>query len=102
VTSPARDLQETRRNEPQWTAALQRLDRLTPRESEVFVMMAEGLSNEDMANRLHLTERTVRAHLSAITEKLELHSRLSLCLASYVFRNTVADDNMCRCGRRGE
>ncbi|MFF4549482.1 response regulator transcription factor [Streptomyces sp. NPDC001435] len=102
MTSPARDLQEARRNEPQWTAALQRLDRLTPRESEVFVMMAEGLSNEDMANRLHLTERTVRAHLSAITEKLELHSRLSLCLASYVFRNTVADDNMCRCGRRGE
>ncbi|MEV0178825.1 LuxR C-terminal-related transcriptional regulator [Streptomyces sp. NPDC050625] len=102
MTSPARDLQEARRNEPRWTAALQRLDRLTPRESEVFVMMAEGLSNEEMANRLHLTERTVRAHLSAITEKLELHSRLSLCLASYVFRNTVADDNMCRCGRRGE
>ncbi|MGW7258230.1 response regulator transcription factor [Streptomyces sp. NPDC054834] len=102
MTSPARDLHEARRHEPQWTAALQRLDRLTPRESEVFVMMAEGLSNEDMANRLHLTERTVRAHLSAITEKLELHSRLSLCLASYVFRNTVADDNMCRCGRRGE
>ncbi|MET8450814.1 LuxR C-terminal-related transcriptional regulator [Streptomyces sp. NPDC005209] len=92
----------SRGDEPHWTAALQKLDRLTPRESEVFVMMAEGLSNEDMANRLHLTERTVRAHLSAIVEKLELHSRLSLCLASYAFRNTVANDNMCRCGRRGE
>ncbi|MGW2641621.1 response regulator transcription factor [Streptomyces sp. NPDC001348] len=89
-------------HEPHWTAALQRLDRLTPRESEVFSMMAEGLSNEDLANRLHLTERTVRAHLAAITEKLELHSRLSVCLASYVSRNTVANDNVCRCDRRAE
>ncbi|SBT89780.1 regulatory protein, luxR family [Streptomyces sp. DI166] len=102
MTPTARDLPEARRHEPHWIAALQRLDRLTPRESEVFVLMAEGLSNEDMADRLHLTERTVRAHLSAITEKLELNSRLRLCLASYAFRNTVADDNMCRCGRRGE
>ncbi|TLS43740.1 response regulator transcription factor [Streptomyces montanus] len=78
------------------------MDRLTPREFEVFVMMAEGLSNERMADRLYLTERTVRAHLSAVTEKLELDSRLSVCLASYLFRNTVANDNGCRCGRREE
>ncbi|MFK4146493.1 response regulator transcription factor [Streptomyces sp. NPDC004065] len=102
MTSSAHGTREARRHPPEWTAALKRLDRLTPRESEVFALMAEGLSNEDMAHRLHLTERTVRAHLSAISEKLELHSRLTLCLASYVFRNTVADDNMCRCGRRAE
>ncbi|MGW4561420.1 response regulator transcription factor [Streptomyces sp. NPDC004561] len=95
-------MREVPGHEPHWKAALQRLDRLTPRESEVFSMMAEGLSNESMAKRLHLTERTVRAHLSAIAEKLELNSRLSLCLASYVSRNTVANDNVCRCGRRAE
>ncbi|MFD5465796.1 helix-turn-helix transcriptional regulator [Kitasatospora sp. NPDC127059] len=70
-------------SEPAWTRALDRLGRLTPREREVFVMLAEGLSNHQMAARLQVTERTVRAHLTAVLEKLELESRLSGCLASY-------------------
>ncbi|MFJ9772910.1 helix-turn-helix transcriptional regulator [Kitasatospora sp. NPDC101157] len=70
-------------SEPAWTLALDRLGRLTPRECEVFVMLAEGLGNRQMAARLQVTERTVRAHLTAVLEKLELESRLSGCLASY-------------------
>ena len=71
--------------EPRWKPALQRVDRLTPREKEAFILLAEGLSNEWMAQRMQVTERTVRAHIAAVMEKLELESRLSACLASYFF-----------------
>ncbi|MFI9206452.1 response regulator transcription factor [Streptomyces sp. NPDC053048] len=81
ITTPAS-------NEPHWMPALQRVDRLTPREREVFVLLAEGLSNDQMARRLWVSERTVRAHLSAVLEKLELGSRLCGCLASYAFRTS--------------
>lgn len=71
--------------EPHWTPALKRVGRLTPRERETFLLLAEGLSNESMAQHLHVTERTVRAHVAAVMDKLELKSRLAACLASYVF-----------------
>ncbi|MDX2819970.1 LuxR C-terminal-related transcriptional regulator [Streptomyces ipomoeae] len=61
------------------------MGRLTPREQETFLLLAEGLSNEAMAQRLHVSERTVRAHVSAVMGKLELGSRLTTCLASYTF-----------------
>ncbi|KJK49017.1 MULTISPECIES: response regulator transcription factor [unclassified Streptomyces] len=70
---------------PHWKPALGRVGRLTPREQETFLLLAEGLSNESMAQRLHVTERTVRAHVAAVMEKLELSSRLAVCLASYAF-----------------
>lgn len=71
--------------EPHWRPALDRVGRLTPREQETFLLLAEGLSNEAMAQRLHVSERTVRAHLAAVMGKLELGSRLTVCLASYTF-----------------
>lgn len=49
-----------------------RLDDLTSRESEVLVLMAEGRTNAAIARRLHLTERTIEAHVSSIISKLEL------------------------------
>lgn len=66
-----------------WRAALQRLDELTAREYEVFVQLAEGGSNQEIADVLHVTERTVRAHLAEIMRKLNLRSRLRACIASY-------------------
>ncbi|MFD6885642.1 response regulator transcription factor [Streptomyces sp. NPDC059957] len=73
------------RNGPRWKPALGRVHRLTPREKETFLLLAEGLSNDWMAQRMHVTERTVRAHVSAVMEKLELQSRYSACLAAYAF-----------------
>jgi DNA-binding NarL/FixJ family response regulator len=49
-----------------------RLDRLTPRESEVLALMAEGRTNAGIARRLWLTERTVETHVSSILAKLDL------------------------------
>lgn len=48
------------------------LDALTPRESEVLALMAEGWSNQAIGARLHLSERTVETHIGSIFTRLEL------------------------------
>lgn len=53
---------------------------LSHREAEVAQLAALGHSNADIAKRLSITERTIRAHLSAIFEKLHVTDRLQLAL----------------------
>jgi DNA-binding NarL/FixJ family response regulator len=48
---------------------------LTPRELEVLKLVAQGLSNADIAQRLVLSEHTVHRHLANILRKLSLSSR---------------------------
>jgi predicted ATPase/DNA-binding CsgD family transcriptional regulator len=48
---------------------------LTPRELEVLRLVAQGLSNPDIAQRLHLSEHTVHRHLANLLRKLGLSSR---------------------------
>jgi DNA-binding NarL/FixJ family response regulator len=48
---------------------------LTPRELEVLKLVAQGLSNADIAQRLVLSEHTVHRHLANILGKLDLSSR---------------------------
>ena len=56
------------------------LDRLTPRELEVVQILAEGLSDKGVADRLFISSKTVRIHVANILEKLQLESRLQLVL----------------------
>lgn len=49
---------------------------LTSREMEVLCLLAEGLSNGEMARRLSTSEKTMEHHVSAIFAKLEVHSRV--------------------------
>jgi DNA-binding NarL/FixJ family response regulator len=52
--------------------------RMTERERAVFDLIAEGLSNKEIAERLHLATNTVKGHVHNILEKLALHSRLQI------------------------
>jgi DNA-binding NarL/FixJ family response regulator len=51
------------------------LDDLTPREIEVLRMLAEGLSNREVASRLGISDHTVKFHISSILDKLGASSR---------------------------
>lgn len=57
------------------------LDALTARELMVARLVAQGESNREIAEALEITERTVKAHLTAIFEKLEVRDRVQLALA---------------------
>lgn len=48
---------------------------LTRRETEVLALVADGLSNQAIGDRLHLTEGTVKSHLARIYVKLDVDSR---------------------------
>ena len=61
-------------------AAVERFSRLTQRQEEVFRILISGASNKEIARRLDISERTVKAHLSAIFRKLNIANRLHLAL----------------------
>lgn len=56
------------------------LDKLSTREKEVAVAVATGASNKEIARQLSISERTVKAHLSAAFERLGVRDRLQLSL----------------------
>ena len=57
--------------------------RMTTREREIIVLIAEGMSNKEIAQRLNLSTYTVKSHIHNILEKLALHSRLEIATHSY-------------------
>lgn len=59
--------------------------RMTPREREVINLIAEGLSNKEIAARLNLATHTVKSHVRNVMEKLTLHTRLQI--AAYAHRD---------------
>ena len=63
-------------------------DPLTEREVEVLRLVAQGLSNDEIADRLFIAERTVRTHVSNILGKLHLANRTQAAL--YALREGIA------------
>jgi DNA-binding NarL/FixJ family response regulator len=62
-----------------------RIDSLTRREREVVRLVAEGLKNKQIADRLSVADVTVRHHLTSIFAKLDVADRLSLLV--FAFKN---------------
>lgn len=66
-----------------------RLDNLTAREREVLQLIAEGLSNQEIARRLVISPKTVQRHRENIMAKLDLHNRTEL--VKYAVRKGLID-----------
>jgi DNA-binding NarL/FixJ family response regulator len=64
--------------------------RMTRREREIIDLIAEGLSNKEIAQRVHLSPHTVKSHVHNILEKLALHSRLQL--AAHAHKGELSTD----------
>ncbi|WP_319637689.1 response regulator transcription factor [Pengzhenrongella sicca] len=56
---------------------------LTPREHDVLLAIARGLSNTEIGSELFVTEQTVKSHVAAILRKLQCRDRIQLVIAAY-------------------
>jgi DNA-binding NarL/FixJ family response regulator len=65
--------------------ALSRVELLSNREMDAFRLLSGGLSNRELSRALHITERTAKAHVASILQKLSVGSRLQACLVSGAF-----------------
>ncbi len=67
-----------------------RLAQLTPQQYRVLELMTDGLLNKQIADRLQVSEATVKAHVTAILRKLGVHSRTQAALA---FRSLAVEND---------
>ncbi len=68
--------------------------RMTKREKEVIELIADGLTNKEIAQELHISSYTVKSHVHNILEKLAIHTRVQIAKHAYISNpNNLDDDN---------
>jgi len=68
------------------------VDRLTAREREVLDIVAQGVTNREVAERLCVTESTVRSHMHSILDKLQLSNRVQAATFALLARQAERED----------
>jgi DNA-binding NarL/FixJ family response regulator len=76
------DVDLTRQSDAETTAIIARLSTLTPQQVRVLMMLSGGLLNKQIAYELGVSEATVKAHVSAILQKLGVESRTQAVIAA--------------------
>jgi DNA-binding NarL/FixJ family response regulator len=76
-------IDEFARLRPRAPARPELLEELTPRETEVLCLVAEGLSNDEIAERLVVSKETVKTHVSRVLGKLRLRDRSQAVIVAY-------------------
>ena len=76
------DIDLTASDDAETAALLARLSTLTPQQVRVLMMLSEGLLNKQIAYELGVSEATVKAHVSAILQKLGVESRTQAVIAA--------------------
>jgi DNA-binding NarL/FixJ family response regulator len=56
------------------------LDQLTERQRSVALLVADGLTNDEIAVRLYVSQATVKSHVTAILQRLDIRSRINLVI----------------------
>ncbi|MFI6728185.1 helix-turn-helix transcriptional regulator [Streptomyces sp. R-74717] len=74
-----------------------RLKELTGREKEVLLLLGTGLGNRQLASELGIAERTVKAHIARIAEKLGQETRLQVAVLSALSHSALCVDPPCPC-----
>jgi DNA-binding NarL/FixJ family response regulator len=77
------------RSHPKVDPEAQKISQLSEREREVIALIGHGLKNKQIADKLSISEVTVRHHLTSIYSKLEVSDRLELII--YAYQNNLAE-----------
>ena len=70
-------------NDKELNKDLLKIESLTKREYEVLTLIAEGLNNKDIADKLYISEKTVKNHVSSIFKKIGVNDRIQAAIFAF-------------------